>query len=137
MVQAPAFAVAFITELFSKTASIEVRAAFAVFVDQTTIGEGRTVFIIQFWRFAVGDDVRNGREEVMRVRRTAWNVDDGFARQNFLQADRASWVNPSSSDTAPRRAGTDSDNGCCAFCRFADVVHNRLTGNHAINTVIF
>ena len=79
MVQAPAFAVAFITELFGKTTSIEVRATFAVFVNQTAIGEGRTVFVIQFRRFAVSDDVRNGREEVVRVRRAARNIDNGFA----------------------------------------------------------
>ncbi|SRN45904.1 Uncharacterised protein [Shigella flexneri] len=137
MVQAPAFAVAFITELFGKTTSIEVRATFAVFVNQTAIGEGRTVFVIQFRRFAVSDDVRNGREEVVRVRRAARNIDNGFAWQNFLQADCASWVNSSCGNTAPRGAGTNSDNGCCAFRRFADVIHNRLTGNHAINTVIF
>ena len=70
-------------------------------------------------------------------RRAARNIDNGFAWQNFLQADCASWVNSSCGNTAPRRAGTDSDNGCCAFRRFADVIHNRLTGNHAINTVIF
>ena len=85
MVQAPAFTVAFITELFGKTTSIEVRATFAVFVNQTAIGEGRTVFVIQFRRFAVSDDVRNGREEVVRVRRAARNVDYSFARQNFLR----------------------------------------------------
>ncbi|GDE94171.1 hypothetical protein HmCmsJML291_04163 [Escherichia coli] len=80
VVQAPAFAVTFITELFGKTTSIEVRATFTVFVNQTTIGESRTVFVIQFRRFAVSDDVRNGREEVVRVRRAARNIDNGFAR---------------------------------------------------------
>lgn len=84
MVQAPAFAVAFITELFGKTTSIEVRATFAVFVNQTAIGEGRTVFVIQFRRFAVSDDVRNGREEVVRVRRAARNIDNGFASAELL-----------------------------------------------------
>lgn len=37
-------------------------------------------FVIQFRRFAVSDDVRNGREEVVRVRRAARNIDNGFAR---------------------------------------------------------
>lgn len=36
------------------------------------------------------------------------------------------------------QSGTDGDNGCCIFRRFADVIDLiRLTGNHAINAVIF
>lgn len=71
VVQAPAFAMAIITKLFGETTSIEVRATFAMFVNQTPIGEGRTVFVIQLRRFTVSDDVRNGRKEVVRVRRAA------------------------------------------------------------------
>lgn len=99
MVEAPTFTVAFIAKLFSKTTSIEVRATFAVFVNQTAIGECRTVFGIQLRRLTISDDMRDRCEEVMRVRRTAGDVDDGFAWQNFLQADGTRWVNASGSNT--------------------------------------
>ena len=127
----------FIAELFREATSIEVRTTFAVFVNQAAIGEGRTVFRIQLRRFAPGDDMGDGRQEVMRVRRAARNVDDGFTWQNFLQANRTGRVHASSGNPPPCGTGTDSDNRCRTFCRFADMIHNRLTGNHAVNTVIF
>ena len=73
----------------------------------------------------------------MRVRRTAGDVDDGFAWQNFLQADGTRWVNASGSNTTPRGARADGNDSGCALCGPADVIHDRLTGNHAVNTIIF
>lgn len=117
--------------------SIEVWVMFVVFVNQMVIGEGWMVFVIQFWWFVVSDDVCNGCEEVVWVWWVVWNIDNGFVWQNFLQVDCVSWVNFSCGNIVLCRVGIDSDNGCCVFCCFVDVIYNWLIGNYVINIVIF
>lgn len=80
MVETPALTVTFVAKFFGKTACVEVWTTFAMLMNQTAIGKGWTIFRIQLRRRAVSDDMRDSRQEVMRVWRTTWNIDNRFAR---------------------------------------------------------
>lgn len=70
----------FIAKLAGKATGIKVRAALTVFVDQAAIGKGWAVLGIQRGRAAKGNDMSDGCKEVMRIRRAAGNINDGFPR---------------------------------------------------------
>lgn len=85
---------------------------------------------------AVSDDMRNDRE-IVQVRRAARNIDNGFARWELLARLTAPVRLTPAAATPPREQEPIAEIMAALRRRFADVIHNRLTSNHAINTVIF
>ena len=73
-IKAMTHAVSFVTELFGKAAGIEMGPSFTVLMDQAAIGKFGPQLIIQVRQLVKGQIVENGRQEVVTVRWTAWNI---------------------------------------------------------------
>jgi hypothetical protein len=78
-VETEPLAVTEIAEFQGETAGIEVWTPLAVFVDQSAIGESRPVLRVQFRRFAEGQQIENGGQEIVGIGRATGNVDDRLA----------------------------------------------------------
>ena len=79
LVEAVALAVALVAELHGEAAGIEVRAAFAVLVNQARVGEHRPAELIHRRQLAEGEEVHHGGQEVVRIGRATGNGDHRLA----------------------------------------------------------
>ena len=76
-------AVTFVAEFQGEPARVEMRTAFAVFMDQAPVSELRSSFGIECGQRSEGNELEYGTEEVVRVRWTAGYIDDCPVGQNF------------------------------------------------------
>ena len=128
---------AVIAEFQGEAAGVEMRAPLAVFVNQPAIGELGPVLHIQRRRLAEGQNVQDGREEVVGIGGAAGDIDHRFAGKDLMHRFRQGRIGVARRNAAPGRAGTDGDDRRRAFRRLLDNFEDRLAGDHAIDAAIF
>ncbi len=136
LVQAPALPVAEIAELQREASGVEMRPALAILVDKAAIGEFRPVLLVEIGRLLEREKVQNGGNEIIRIGRTARDVDDELSRHDVLRGLRAGRIGVGRLDSAPRRARTDRDDRRRTFGGFANVLHLRPAADLAVDAVV-
>ena len=136
LVEAEALTVAFVAELEREAPGIEMRAPLAVLVDQSAIGEFRPVLPIELGRPTEGEEIEDGREEIVGARRAARNIDHQLAGNDGLRADRAGRVGIGRLDATPGGARADGDDGGGALGGLAHEFDLRLAADLAVDAAV-
>ena len=136
LVQAIALAMALVAEFQGEAAGVEMGAAFAVFMDQTGIGEFGPALVVHRRQLAEGQEVDHGGQEVIGVGRTAGDGDHRLGGQDLGHAGGAGRIGRRGRHAAPGRAGADGDHRRGTLGAFLDQIQGGLAADLAVDAVV-
>src|SRR6266568_1566772 len=128
---------AWVAELVRETSCIEMRATWAVIMDQAVKRELGALQIVECWQLAHNGILEHYAEKRIRIRGASGDIDDRLARDDGINTGGTSRIGISRRYAAPGSARAHGNDRRSFGAHFLKDIHSGTTAELHVNALLF